>query len=284
MRLLVALIICVLQVVPAANAMVLFGDVSHSDSLPSRETATASPPAPSIAPNAVLNAGTELTAAPAPAPSAPQLMRASAAENVTPTLARPAVEWFMLPKWLPGSWAKRGDLTVQESDLVSGTTSNTEVWTDDEMTVVWGHQMDRAGNVWHANFIPSERDGNSNGELVRFLTVGLKCEATGPQQLLTRSHYVVSKQYGAQVTDMFQQESLNQYQAMSPIAMQNRSSNKMFHMNGQAYRGGILVSNFSKVGEFRPVDFDRGIDLRVALSDYLRSQDLDELVPVAVPR
>ena len=42
-----------------------------------------------------------------------------------------------------GKWMKRGDLTVQETDYVSGVTQNTDAWINNELTVSWGHQVDR---------------------------------------------------------------------------------------------------------------------------------------------
>ncbi len=141
--------------------------------------------------------------------------------------------------------------------------------------------MDSAGNVWHSNFLPSERDGHSNGELVRFVTVDQKCEGISQAQLITRTHYVVTKVYEGtnQVAEMFQQESLNNYAPLSANEFGNKSSNMICRMNGQPYQIGILESKFTKVADFVPVDFERNVDMRQALAQYLHERGLENLIP-----
>jgi len=199
------------------------------------------------------------------------------------TFDKPAVEWFMIPRWLAGRWHKKGDLTVGVTDLLTGHKGMQNVWVNNELSTHWGHQVDRNGNIWHANFIPTTRDGDSDGEVVRFVTVAEKCELTTPEQVVTRTHYVVTKALEAnnEVVEKYQQESLNDYTMTAQGGMENRSSNKLYHMNGQAYRMGLLESQFSKIAEFAPTAFDRGIDMRKSLVDYLHSQHLDNLVPEA---
>lgn len=261
-----------------AFALMLFGDADHAEQLPAHDGDLSSLRAetPTQAPNAVppvanLNASQNM-------------LTAGVQQNAT--LARPMIEWFMIPKWMAGRWSKKGDLTLSVTDLQTGAVGMPNVWTDDVMTVHWGHQLDKAGNVWHANFIPSERDGNSDGETVRFVTVAQKCEMTASQQLVTRTRYIVTKSLGRSVEDMFQQEALNDYAYVSPNEFQNMSSNKMFRMNGQPFRIGKLSSKFTKVAEFAPVDFDRGLNMRQALADYLHAQNRDDLIPeiAAAPR
>jgi hypothetical protein len=256
---------------PSAIATTLFGDVQHADTLPPENEALRAlihrQPVNLVPQTAML--------APTIAP-----LRGGVA-----TLSQPAIEWFMIPRWMSGQWNKRGDMTLSVTNLLSGRQGLSNVWTNNDMTVQWGHQLDKAGNVWQANFIPSERDGTSDGELVRFVTVAQRCESSNPQQLVTRTHYVVTESLGrsAEVTSRFQQESLNDYVPISEREIENKSSNKMFHMDGQPYSVGVLESKFTKVAEFAPRDFERGINLRQSLSDYLHSQNMDNLIPDANP-
>jgi len=272
---------CLLTVVAAVlisqpvQAVQLFGGLEHRDSLPdaSELKATAEQHQPNFqSEHAML------------APAVPMQGEASTQaplQGAVATLQRPAVEWFMIPVWMAGRWHKRGDMTVSVTDLVTGRTGMPNVWTDNDMTVRWGHQSDRAGNIWHANFIPAEKDGESGGDIVRFLTVAQSCEKTTPQVLITRTHYVVTKspQGGNEVLESYQQESLNNYALTADGELENQSSNKMFHMNGKAYRIGTLESRFSRIQGFMPANFDRGIDMRIALTDYLHRQNLDHLIP-----
>lgn len=276
----VLVVLCAFSVVvgafcPASQAVVLFGGADHSEQLPAHDgdlsqlrSQTPIQAPDTVPPDVALNASTVG-------------LTAGVQQTVTPTLARPAIEWFMIPGWMAGSWSKKGDMTLSVTDLLTGVVGMPNVWTDDVMTVSWGHQIDRAGNVWHANFIPSERDGYSDGETVRFVTVAQKCEMTASDQLVTRTKYVVTKanSRSGRIDDMYQQEALNDYAATTANSFQNTSSNKMFKMNGQAYRAGNLSSTFTRVGNFKPVEVERGLSLKQSLADYLRSRNMHNLVP-----
>jgi|AGTN01.3.fsa_nt_gi hypothetical protein len=196
-------------------------------------------------------------------------------------LNAPMVEWFMLPKWMAGSWTKKGDLTVSVTNLRTGKTEPTNQWTDDVMTYSLGHQTDRNGNIWQANFLPSERDGESDGKAVKFLTTAMRCEKTDSTSVVTRTHYLVSEfnESTGQITDTFQQESLNSYSLQPDGELINQSSNRVFSYTGQPIKGGQLVSRFTKVAPFKPVARERNIDLVVSLRQYLTAHGMENLVP-----
>jgi hypothetical protein len=272
-----------------SHAIQLFGDVQHADALPApseqmkaivhRQDIQLLQQQPTLAPQRPMQ-GTVSGAAPLQGEASGR----APLQGTVVTLDRPAVEWFMIPRWMAGRWHKKGDLTISVTDLRTGRSGVPNVWTENEMNVHWGHQYDRAGNIWHANFIPSEKDGNSETELVRFVAVAQKCEVSTPEQLVTRTHYMVTKTLDGsnQIVNMFQQETLNDYVALETGEVENKSSNKMFHMDGQPYRVGILQSKFGKIAEFAPTNIDRGIDMRQALADYLHAHQMDDLIPQQV--
>jgi hypothetical protein len=188
-------------------------------------------------------------------------------------------EWFMIPKWLAGKWAKAGDLTVSLTDLQSGQKSFPNEWVDNKMQANWGHQVDKAGNIWHVNILPSERDGQSAGKTVRFLTVVQKCEKTDESSLVTRTQYVVSEAnfLTGQSIDMFQQESLNHYILTPQRDVVNVSTNRVFNYQGIPLRDGQLKSEYSRIAEFVTVPVLNGIDLKESLNEYLDSHGLTQL-------
>jgi hypothetical protein len=143
-----------------------------------------------------------------------------------------------------------------------------------------GHQIDRSGNVWHVNIIPSERDSFSNGKAVRFMTVQQACERSTPFMLCTRTHYIITETYGGsgQVADMFQQESLNRYTILPTGELQNLSSNRVFTYSGQAVRDGTLQSKFRRVSAFQPTAELNGVNLASALNRYLIALGRTDLV------
>lgn len=188
-------------------------------------------------------------------------------------------QWFMLPSWMAGVWLKTGDMTTQVTDLRTGHTSNVNEWTENRLQAVYGHQRDARGNYWHVNLLPAERDGNSAGKLVRFVIVAQTCEQSTPQQLMTRTHYLVSEStpWNHQVVDTYQQESLNHYALLPNGTMNNSSSNRVFTYQGAPVRDGHLESNYAKIAQFSPVMTMNGVDLHASLNDYLRSHGMANL-------
>lgn len=194
---------------------------------------------------------------------------------------RATVEWFMIPKLMAGAWHKQGDLTVSYRDLRTNRFTSMSAWTENQMTITWGHQVDRMGNIWHADILPIEKDGWTRGKLARFMMTSLKCERTDPHQLVTRARYIVTETYNgtAAVTDMFQQESLNDYTLQPDGELENISSNRIYTSQGQPLREGALVTKMQKVGNFTPTQFQNNIDLVQSLNDYLNSHGLQHLAP-----
>lgn len=191
------------------------------------------------------------------------------------------IEWFRIPKWMGGSWIKDGDLTTSETDLRTGMSSAKAIWTENKLQVNWGHQMDAAGNIWHVNLLPSERDGVSAGRQVRFVTLRQKCEQSTDANLITRTFYAVGEydSLRGQPIDSFQQESINHYALDSKGTLVNSSTNRVFNYAGNPVRDGQLLSKHTKIGPFVALDNLRGVDLKAALKDYLSSQGMDNLIP-----
>jgi hypothetical protein len=296
MKKLSATLFCLLalQLGSGASAETLQIGVSHSEYLPPVHTLEAKVALPAHYQNPSLraqtaraddSAPTTLNAAtmqadqlPPVVPPAPlsAVTAPPAAPRVQPTLNRPIVEWIPIPGPMAGMWSKRGDTTTSVTDLRTGISQALNQWIDDEMTVTWGHQTDKLGNVWHANLLPAERDSFSAGKPVKFLTVAQKLEGTTPDALITRTHYVVSESYrpGGPVADIFQQEALNHYQLIAEAngtILQNNSTNRVFAYAGQPLRDGVLLSRFTRVGAFSPTSNLSGIDLVQSLNDYLHS-------------
>lgn len=197
-----------------------------------------------------------------------------------PQTQKPIIDWFQVPRIMAGTWSKRGDITLDVTDLRTGIKTPVGAWTDNQMLVHMGHQMDKAGNVWHVNILPSEKQSISNGKQVHFMTVQQVCEQYTPRDLSTRTHYVITETYGnGQVADQFQQESLNHYTLLNEGEMQNTSSNRVFTYNGQPVRDGTLQSKFVRIGPFAPLNQMNGVDLVQSLNQYLISKGMGQLAP-----
>ncbi|MBN9394231.1 MAG: hypothetical protein J0H83_03235 [Candidatus Melainabacteria bacterium] len=217
-------------------------------------------------------------------PSVPGLLSGAAQQQQNAYQGKFYIQWFCVPRWMAGSWYKQGDRTISVTDLRTGMTRPSGQFIDNEMTVSWGHQLDRQGNVWHANILPDERDSTSSGKSVVFKTVQQKAESLQADALTTRTHYLVTESHPVtrQVVDMFQQESLNLYTPQNTdqgIALLNKSSNRVFTYQGRPMRDGILESRFKRVAGFQPVPEAWGISLADSLRDYLNANNLSHLAP-----
>jgi hypothetical protein len=165
------------------------------------------------------------------------------------------------------------------TDLRNGQKRELHQFVENRMQATWGHQKDAAGNIWHVNFLPSERDGQSEGKMVKFMTMRQNCEKSDIQQLVTRTQYVVSESdiWSGQPIDMFQQESLNHYMLGPNDTLLNLSTNRVFTYDGQPVRDGQLRSEYDRLTQFVPTQSLNGFDLKQSLNDYLDSHGLAQL-------
>lgn len=191
------------------------------------------------------------------------------------------VEWFQIPVWMAGTWSKQGDTTISATDLHSGYTQNLNQWTDNRMTVAFGHQIDRSGTIWQANILPAETDSMSGAKSVKFFATARKCERVNQQELVTRTHYIITESFAGtgQVVDQFQQESLNDYTICPDGRLLNRSSNRVFTYGGRPVRDGNLESKFSKLAPFAVKQVLDGVDLNETFKSFLLAQGRPDLVP-----
>lgn len=250
-------------------AATLFGGVSHSDVLAPVDPA-------STAPQQISIPTTPARQSPA-SDRQPVAVSPTLGGSARATIQNPAIEWFPIPKWMAGKWTKNGDLTRTVTDLRSGITSPVNQFIEDHMTVTWGYQTDSQGNIWHAHLIPSEREGVSQGKSVSFLIINLKVLEATPQNLATRTHYIVREMMGQQLTDIFQQESLTHYALVGADRMDAQSSNRVFTYQGQPKRDGAIISHYDKTSNFEPIASKQGVDLAASLNEYLRTHNMSGL-------
>ncbi|GEM_PF-843582 len=238
-----------------AGAEVLFGGVQHSDYLQP------------------------------PPPATPQAAQPFAPQAQAPRPMVPRIEWFRIPPWMAGKWHKQGDLTVSVTDLRNGMSQNVREWKDNEMTVTWGMLADRAGNIWHANLLPFERDGFASGLEARFLTIAMKCEVSNQNEVVTRTTYHITQTRPGsnQAVNQFLQESINHFTPLPNGSVQNQSSNRDFDMSGSPTQQGTLISTFQKIGPFVPQTSMNGMDLVPSLNQYLGANGMPDLMIIREP-
>lgn len=196
----------------------------------------------------------------------------------TPPTSQRFILWLPVPKWLAGTWIKQGDMTVSHTDLRTGIATPMSVWTQNVQTTTWGNQIDAQGNIWHGYSIPTEIDGMSNGRLVRFVMLNGQQEPSPPGHVVTRVRSVVFTTQGGQLVDAFQQETLNDLTLLPSGELENHGFTRDFTKHGQPTREALLVSRFSKVRNFQIVETQDGVDLLRSLNDFLRSNNMSQLI------
>lgn len=173
---------------------------------------------------------------------------------------------------------QQGDLTVSYTDLRSGFSSSVNQWTPNFQTTTWGNQSDGGGNIWHGYSLPAEIDGISSGKTVKFFVIGGQCEPSSPDHLITRVRSIVISSYGRQVVDEFQQEALNDLCLLQSGELANYGSTRDFSNQGVPLRQGLLISRFTKVRSFEPVEFQDGVDLVKSLNEFLKTHNMSHLM------
>jgi len=232
-------------------ATTLFAGVSHSESLAPLQTS-----------------------APYGTPETPTFdSLGKGSQNARPQIR---VRWIKLPLWMAGVWTKKGDLTTSVTDLHSGITTPSNEFTEDVMTITFGHLKDAEGNIWHAFLLPSDRDGTSKGNRVAFKATEFAVKASTPEYLISRVLYIVSEfdRQGTMIA-RFQQETLNKYFPADRMLV-NESSNRVFTYEGQPVKEGKLVSEFKKDADFKPTRELSGINLEQSFAQFMsQSQNSD---------
>jgi len=193
---------------------------------------------------------------------------------------QPYVEWFMIPKWMAGEWTKDGDTTVALTDLRTGAKSYPNQWTPNRLVRRFGHRADKAGNIWWANLVPSEKDGETAGMEDKFLIVERKVEKSTAEYVIARTRFLVSEvsPNGREVLQQYQQEALNHYLPLSDGQLENHSYNRVFDRSGRPQRDGELVSKWRRSAPFVDMAERHGINLEQSLNDYLRLHGLAHLM------
>jgi hypothetical protein len=269
-----------------SEAYTLFAGVTHSESVPPANTRYPIAKVSKEIPATEKKKETVPSASPHyPIPKLSKETPATERQKEVPvavqpsgTLETPVIEWHQIPKWMAGTWNKKGDQTTSYTDFRTGLTTPTNEWTEDDMNVTWGHQFDRQGNIWQAFFLPWERDAISGGKAVKFVIVSLKAEMISSDQLVSRVHSIVSESVGSQVVDVYQQESLNDFVLLPSGQLENHSSDRNFTYEGRPIREGALVSLFTKIRPFEPVATHNGVDLLKSLNEYLIAHNMSQLV------
>ncbi len=197
--------------------------------------------------------------------------------SVAPTLQQ-FILWLPVPRRLVGTWLKPGDLTVNYTDLSTGISTPMSQWTQNFQTTTWGNQIDGQGNIWHGYSIPTEIDGISNGRVVRFVMLNGQQEPSSPGHAVTKVRSVVVQSQGGQLVNAFQQEALKDLLLLPSGELENHGSTRDFTNHGLPIREGMLISRFSKVGKFQIVETQDGGDLLRSLNDFLKANNMSQLV------
>lgn len=234
---------------PASAQTMLQGGVEHTDTLP--------PVPPQYQPGNVFSG------------------RASQKQNVE------WVQWFPIPSWFAGTWQKQGDERIDAIDMATGSESRTPVWIQNVMSASYGYQTDNTGAIWHAVLLPFTRDGVSGLDLDQRIVNGFKCLQSNQNQvtLLFRATVVSVNQQTGRIDRTYQSEEIITYTPINNNQLHTMSSARFFNQQGRPVLNTTSTSIANRTAPFVPVKYHEQIDLEASLANYLRQNNMAQLVP-----
>lgn len=192
------------------------------------------------------------------------------------------VQWFPIPSWFAGTWQKQGDERIDAIDMATGTESRTPVWIQNVMSATYGYQMDNTGAIWHAVLLPFTRDGVSGLDLDQRIVNGFKCMQSTESQvmLMFRATVVSVNQQTGRIDRTYQSEEIITYTPINNNQLHTMSSARFFDQHGRPMLNTTSTSIANRTAPFVPLRYHEQLDLEASLANYLRQNNMAQLVPV----
>jgi hypothetical protein len=191
------------------------------------------------------------------------------------------IEWFPIPIWMAGTWAKQGDYEDSAVKLQTGQQLGSPVFIRNADSLSFGDQCDGKGTVWHAEILPFRSDGyNGKTEDRRYVTQ-MRCVTNSAQLVVLQVRSFVSsidlKKH--KVRGSKQQDEFITFQPLDAQQIQTFSSTRSYSATGQPLMQSRSHTTRTRAAAFVPVPTINGIDLRRSLAQYLTEHNWAYLIP-----
>ncbi|HEY9717111.1 MAG TPA: hypothetical protein V6C69_06575 [Trichormus sp.] len=212
------------------------------------------------------------------APLPPQFQAGAEVEEAAPIQH---IEWFPIPSWMAGTWAKQGDYEDSAVNLQTGQQLGSPVFIRNADSLSFGDQCDNKGTVWHAEILPFRSDGyNGKTEDRRYVTQ-MRCVTNSAQEVVlqVRSFVTSIDPKKHKVRGSKQQDEFITFQPLDAQQIQTTSSTRSYSGTGQPLMQSKSHTTRTRAAAFVPVPTINGIDLRRSLADYLAQHNWAYLIP-----
>ncbi len=190
-------------------------------------------------------------------------------------------DWYRIPQWLAGLWQKKSETILQKTDFLSGEVITRASVSKRRQSMVFGTQLDRAGNVWHLVKLPIIRKFRMENRIEYKVEVALAFPTQPFDQAFSAARTIVVQVENDTnlIVQTRQEEGIWHMSPISDRDVRCLGSMKSFVMNGTAigiYRVALKLHR-AKPFEIQPTAGNQV--LRASLAEYLASHGMAGLAP-----
>lgn len=232
------------------KAMLLTGEVEHSDVIPPIEG--------NLQPGDVFDPG-----------------------NLPAKTGRGLNDWYRIPNWLSGTWHKESQTDYYRYDYATNTTDTTTRVQKAASDGRWGTQVDAQGNFWQFDPAPYSDVIDAGSEtVVQIIRICEPLQATS-DRFVKRSidtQLRVDKATG-RIKNVETGEQITTITPQTPNLIRRETSSKVFDHTGKPLLRGKTFCFESRVAPFEAQDFYKGQDMRQMFQEFMKMSGATALLP-----
>jgi hypothetical protein len=195
----------------------------------------------------------------------------------------PARIWYRVPPWMAGRWQYDDYTQTYFEDYKKGSIDSQAKTSAAQAGETWGSQHDRLGGVWDEMILPATKDTTADKDLYKDAHTDDSVIFDSDARFIVRlvsTRTRIDKATNT-IRDVNQVEQFTTLLPAGPGKIRNDYSFKYFDPRGSkvSLSKGWRIGR--KVAPFAPNNYDENNqDVRPAFRDYLKSNGLDNLVPL----
>jgi hypothetical protein len=194
---------------------------------------------------------------------------------------QPANVWIRIPHWMSGTWRLNRETAVLRRDFKKNLTDTKPYSYNARHDFQYGMQQDRSGDVWHFIGTPYHSK-TSMSQFDEYHLVKSKIFNRCDEEAVTFTTLmtVVRTEYGHQIKESFQSESITSYSPDSePGVVKLFGSTKSFDASGAALKQTDNIARIKQLKPFSEVRTYHGQDMRTLFRQFLVERGLTNLLP-----
>lgn len=194
---------------------------------------------------------------------------------------QPANEWIKIPRWMAGTWRLNRETAVLRKDFKKNAVDTKPYSYNARHDFQYGMQQDRGGDVWHFIGTPYHSK-TSMASFDEYHLVKSKVFNRADEKAVTFTTLmtVVRTEYGHQIKESFQSESITSYSPdEEPGFVKLFGSTKSFDASGSALKQTDNVARIKQIKPYSEVRTYHGQNMRDRFREFLIAKGLTNLLP-----